>query len=54
MRRSIEVARLASIRRAAENNHYSPLSQINRGNVKQLATEWTFDTGETGPGDKSH
>ena len=28
--------------------HYSPLSQINRSNVKQLAVAWSFDTGETG------
>jgi len=33
---------------AAENNHYSPLSQINRNNVKLLATAWTFDSGEAG------
>jgi quinoprotein glucose dehydrogenase len=28
--------------------HYSPLSQINRSNVKQLAVAWSFDTEETG------
>lgn len=28
--------------------HYSPLTQINRSNVKQLQTAWTFDTEETG------
>jgi quinoprotein glucose dehydrogenase len=28
------------------NNHYSPLSQINRENLKQLAIAWTYDTGE--------
>ncbi len=28
--------------------HYSRLAQINRSNVKQLATAWTFDTGEQG------
>lgn len=27
---------------------YSPLTQINRANVKQLRVAWTFDTGETG------
>jgi glucose dehydrogenase len=32
----------------AENNRYSPLKQINRANVKQLAVAWTFDTEETG------
>ncbi len=31
-----------------ENNHYSTLSQINRGNVKKLAVAWTFDSQETG------
>src|SRR6266852_6057498 len=30
------------------NMHYSRLAQINRSNVKQLATAWTFDTGEQG------
>jgi quinoprotein glucose dehydrogenase len=33
---------------APENNHYSPLAQINRHNVKQLAVSWTFDTEEEG------
>jgi quinoprotein glucose dehydrogenase len=32
----------------AENNHYSPLSQINRGNVQQLKVAWSFDTEEPG------
>jgi quinoprotein glucose dehydrogenase len=32
----------------AENNHYSALTQINRGNVKQLQVAWAFDTGDTG------
>lgn len=32
----------------AENNHYSSLAQINRGNVKQLVVGWRFDTGEQG------
>ena len=27
---------------------YSPLTQINRGNVKQLQVAWTYDTGEPG------
>src|SRR5712664_1847401 len=31
-----------------ENMHYSKLAQINRSNVKKLATAWTFDTGEQG------
>jgi quinoprotein glucose dehydrogenase len=31
-----------------ENMHYSHLAQINRSNVKKLATAWTFDTGEQG------
>src|SRR5258708_9774463 len=31
-----------------ENMHYSQLAQINRSNVKKLATAWTFDTGEQG------
>jgi quinoprotein glucose dehydrogenase len=31
-----------------QNNHFSPLSQINRNNVNQLAVAWTFDTEETG------
>ncbi len=29
-------------------DHYSPLSQINRGNVKRLKVAWTYDTGEGG------
>jgi len=33
---------------ASENNHYSPLAQINRDNVKNLQVAWTFDTGESG------
>ena len=28
--------------------HYSPLSQINRSNVKRLQVAWTYDTGEQG------
>ena len=31
-----------------ENNHFSPLAQINRTNVKQLSVAWTFDTEESG------
>jgi quinoprotein glucose dehydrogenase len=31
-----------------ENNHYSPLSQINRENVKNLQLAWSYDTGESG------
>jgi quinoprotein glucose dehydrogenase len=31
-----------------ENNHFSPLKQINRKNVKRLGVAWTFDTGESG------
>ena len=31
-----------------ENNHYSTLDQINRGNVAKLQLAWTFDTGEEG------
>jgi quinoprotein glucose dehydrogenase len=30
------------------NDHYSPLTQINRGNVQKLHIAWTFDTHETG------
>ena len=32
----------------AENTHFSPLSQINKSNVKQLQIAWSYDTGETG------
>ncbi|HEY1965566.1 MAG TPA: PQQ-binding-like beta-propeller repeat protein, partial [Acidobacteriaceae bacterium] len=32
------------------DDHYSPLSQINRGNVGKLAVAWTYDTGEKGVG----
>src|ERR1700752_4297843 len=31
-----------------ENNHFSPLSQIYRKNVKKLKVAWTFDSGESG------
>ncbi len=30
------------------NDHYSPLTQINRENVASLRVAWTFDTGEKG------
>jgi quinoprotein glucose dehydrogenase len=30
-----------------EGQRYSPLTQINRDNVKQLKLAWTYDTGET-------
>jgi quinoprotein glucose dehydrogenase len=33
---------------APENNHYSSLTQINRGNVGKLAIAWSFDTQEEG------
>jgi quinoprotein glucose dehydrogenase len=32
----------------AFDDHYSPLSQIDRKNVHQLKVAWTFDTGEPG------
>ncbi|MGA2102374.1 MAG: PQQ-binding-like beta-propeller repeat protein [Candidatus Sulfotelmatobacter sp.] len=32
----------------ADNNHFSPLAQINRQNVKRLDVAWTFDTEESG------
>ena len=31
-----------------ENNHYSPLKQINRKNVRQLQVAWMFNTEESG------
>jgi quinoprotein glucose dehydrogenase len=31
-----------------QGNHYSPLAQINRGNVEHLQQIWSFDTGELG------
>src|SRR5499425_2809770 len=30
------------------NDHYSPLSQINRANVRELQIAWSFDAGEEG------
>ena len=32
----------------SDNNRFSPLTQINRENVKHLQVAWTFDTGEPG------
>ena len=32
----------------AENLHYSPLAQVNRGNVNQLQLAWRFNTEEQG------
>jgi quinoprotein glucose dehydrogenase len=31
-----------------QNNHFSPLTQINRTNVRQLQVVWTYDTEESG------
>src|SRR5262249_9194141 len=31
-----------------ENQHYSPLAQINKSNVKQLQVAWSYDTQEVG------
>jgi quinoprotein glucose dehydrogenase len=31
-----------------DGDHYSPLNQIHRGNVKHLSQAWVFDTGEKG------
>ena len=31
-----------------QNDHFSPLKQVNRSNVQQLEVAWSFDTGETG------
>src|ERR1700719_4293692 len=33
---------------APGNGHYSPLAQINRSNVADLAVAWSFDTHESG------
>ncbi len=33
---------------SAENQHYSPLAQINKSNVKQLQLAWSYDTEESG------
>src|SRR5690349_10404537 len=32
----------------SDNTHYSPITQINKFNVKQLEVAWAYDTGETG------
>jgi quinoprotein glucose dehydrogenase len=32
-----------------DGDHYSRLTQINRGNVQRLEVAWSFDTGEKGP-----
>lgn len=32
------------------DDHYSPLTQINRSNVSRLRVAWTYDTGEKGVG----
>ena len=32
----------------SQNTHYSPLTQINKSNVKRLVVAWSYDTGETG------
>jgi quinoprotein glucose dehydrogenase len=32
----------------SQNNHFSPLSQINRNNVQRLTVAWTFDSEESG------
>jgi quinoprotein glucose dehydrogenase len=32
----------------SENNHFSPLTQINRGNVQRLSVAWTYDGAESG------
>jgi glucose dehydrogenase len=32
------------------DDHYSPLTQINRANVSRLRVAWTYDTGEKGVG----
>jgi glucose dehydrogenase len=32
------------------DDHYSPLTQINRSNVSRLKVAWTYDTGEKGAG----
>jgi glucose dehydrogenase len=32
----------------SEDNHYSPLNQINKSNVSKLQVAWTYDSGEAG------
>lgn len=41
-------ANWTSIGGTPQNNHYSPLEQINRSNVSHLQVAWKFDTGEPG------
>jgi len=36
-----------------ESTHYSPLSQINRDNVKRLQVVWTFDSGDSFQGSEN-
>jgi quinoprotein glucose dehydrogenase len=31
-----------------ERNHYSPLTQINAGNINQLQVAWEYHTGDSG------
>ncbi|MFL5527132.1 MAG: PQQ-binding-like beta-propeller repeat protein [Gemmatimonadaceae bacterium] len=38
-----------AIERDSGNTHYSPLDQINRGNVAQLRVAWTYHTGDAPP-----
>ncbi|MFL5464377.1 MAG: PQQ-binding-like beta-propeller repeat protein [Gemmatimonadaceae bacterium] len=40
---------LGAIERDSGNTHYSPLDQINRGNVAQLRVAWTYHTGDAPP-----
>ncbi len=39
--------------RDAGGSHYSPLSQINRNNVKQLRADWTYRTGHVAEADRA-
>ncbi|MFL5504650.1 MAG: PQQ-binding-like beta-propeller repeat protein [Gemmatimonadaceae bacterium] len=40
---------MGAIERDSGNTHYSPLDQINRGNVAQLRVAWTYHTGDAPP-----
>ncbi|MFL5632968.1 MAG: PQQ-binding-like beta-propeller repeat protein, partial [Gemmatimonadaceae bacterium] len=40
---------LGAIERDSGSTHYSPLDQINRGNVAQLRVAWTYHTGDAPP-----
>ncbi|MFL5604476.1 MAG: PQQ-binding-like beta-propeller repeat protein [Gemmatimonadaceae bacterium] len=40
---------VGAIERDSGNTHYSPLDQINRGNVAQLRVAWTYHTGDAPP-----